>query len=423
LVLQDGATHYWRLGEAGGTVATNFASPGTANGTYTNVLLGQSGPPVGQPDTAASFNGSTNTCVAVGNIGTRPTRGTIEFWMYPDVVEDFRNPLSTAGASGANTGFRFELRAGGSFILYAGNSGGYETLSFGTVAATNWYHVVLTWDTSITNLTGYLNGTRTVAGAAITNWVSRFSTFNNVELGRGFSTARAWKGRLDEVAFYGTNLSATAVSNHYNHITGIGRYTNGVALGQTGALPWSPDKAAAFDGVDDHVAVGNIGARPTRGTVEFWMYPFVVENYRNPLSTSGASGANTGFRFEETTGGGFRLYAGTGGTYESLPFSGTIVASNWYHVAVAWDSSTTNLTAYLNGTPSSSPAFTNWVTRFNTFNNVELGRGFDSNRAWKGRLDEVAFYGTNLSTTVIREHYRLGIDGPPPPSGTMIRIH
>jgi len=246
LVLQDGATHYWRLGESGGTVATNFANPGVANGTYTDVLLGLAGSLAGHPDTAAAFNGSTTTRVGVGDIGARPTRGSIEFWMYSDVLENFRNPLSTSGATGGNTGFRFEANSSGNFTLVAGNSGAWETLTLGTIAASNWYHVVLTWDTSIPNLTGYLNGTQTVAGPTITNWVTRFSTFNNVELGRGFDTSRVWKGRLDEVAFYPTNLSAAAVSSHY--ITGKGVYTGGVTLGQPGALPWSPDTAVRFDG-------------------------------------------------------------------------------------------------------------------------------------------------------------------------------
>src|SRR5205807_1730173 len=55
---QGGLVSYWRLGEGSGTTALD--SKGSSNGTYSSVTLGSSGAVVHDPDTAASFNGSTS---------------------------------------------------------------------------------------------------------------------------------------------------------------------------------------------------------------------------------------------------------------------------------------------------------------------------------------------------------------------------
>ena len=55
---ESGLTSYWRLDEASGTSAAD--SKGTAPGTYAAVTLGAAGALTNDPDTAASFNGSTS---------------------------------------------------------------------------------------------------------------------------------------------------------------------------------------------------------------------------------------------------------------------------------------------------------------------------------------------------------------------------
>jgi hypothetical protein len=215
-VLGDRATQYYRLDETSGAIAVNAANPGTNNGTYLGgYTQGLPGALADPATSAVLFNGSTGY-VGVGSLGARPAQGTIEFWMYADAVENYRNPLSTSGAAGGNEGFRFEENAAGNFHVRVGNDGGVTHTPYtltNSLAAGQWYHVAVTWDSTANNLQGYLNGRR-VFSVTPTAMATNFAA---VEIGRGFSTAaeRSWKGRVDEAAFYGTALNSADIQWHY----------------------------------------------------------------------------------------------------------------------------------------------------------------------------------------------------------------
>ena len=250
-VLADGATHYWRLGELIGTNAENLANPGTDDGLYTGgFTLGEPGALNGSADTAVRFNGSTGL-VDVGNLGARPPQGTIEFWINPDVVENYRNPFSTSGGggSGSNEGFRFEENTAEDFRVYVGPDGGasYVAYTFTSSAkrlnAAQWYHVALTWDDTANRLKGYLNGNNAfdVAQPPLA------TSFPDVEIGRGFNPTRSWDGLVDEVAIYSTALGGSDVQLHYD--IGAGHLRDDVisanfATGQSSTYPMTSDMVA-----------------------------------------------------------------------------------------------------------------------------------------------------------------------------------
>lgn len=75
---EAGLVSYWRLGEASGTTAAD--SKGTNNGSYYGVSLGATGALTNDPDTAASFNGSTSK-VSLPSLGTVGDF-TLEGWTY-----------------------------------------------------------------------------------------------------------------------------------------------------------------------------------------------------------------------------------------------------------------------------------------------------------------------------------------------------
>lgn len=86
---------HWRLGEKSG--ATAWDTTGTHNGTYSGVSLGVAGALADDPDTAASFNGSTSK-VSVPSLGTVGDF-TIEGWTYLTSCSASNNTLY--GALGA----------------------------------------------------------------------------------------------------------------------------------------------------------------------------------------------------------------------------------------------------------------------------------------------------------------------------------
>jgi hypothetical protein len=166
--------------------------------------------------------------------------------------------------------------------------------------------------------------------------------------------------------------------------------------------------ALSFDGVDDYVNVGNFGSFYSKGTIEFWMYPSVVENYRNPFHTH-FNGVNVGIRFEESSAPYFGVNIGndSGVSAGHLYIDSGFVAGKWYHVILTWDTTTNMVTGYLDGTQKFNAAHTLWPT---TLPSITIGRGFSIDRSWNGFIDEVRIYDNALSAYQIQSHYYVGLN-------------
>ncbi|MDD4082175.1 MAG: LamG domain-containing protein [Sphaerochaetaceae bacterium] len=175
----------------------------------------------------------------------------------------------------------------------------------------------------------------------------------------------------------------------------------------TGAGLWDTN-AGLFGGINGHVKCGNLGSFPSQGTISFWMNPSVVENYRNPLTTK-YTGINSGIRFEEATNGSFNVIVGNdSGSYTpgiSTYLSSGLTANNWYHVIIVWNKTTSNIKGYLNAALKFSSSNSYWPT---TIPSLTIGNGFNSDRYWKGRLDEVAIWNRALTESEVLDLYRIG---------------
>ena len=222
-VLGDSPSHYWRLEETAGPIASDSGSPSPVNGTYGAGVSGFGAASLIPTDTASDkamhFNQAANDFVNVGSLGSVTSAGTIEFWMTADTLSSYPNAFATGPT---NDGFRFEERADGRFDAVVGNSTTnyegfvYLTTAPGSKLATGTpYHVVLTWDAA-NNVAGYLNGVQSFSTSA--SYMP--STFSSTTIGMGFNTTRLWKGVLDEVAMYSQTLTPSQVSAHYTAATG-----------------------------------------------------------------------------------------------------------------------------------------------------------------------------------------------------------
>ncbi|HZT92261.1 MAG TPA: PA14 domain-containing protein, partial [Gaiellaceae bacterium] len=223
-ILQVAPAVYWRLDDAAGTTAYD-SSDNTLPGTYAGgVTLGQPGAVTTEPDTAASFNGSTGTV-------TRPvvsaaTAGmAIETWFYWGGGTSAQQIVAYNGTPGTN-GYGIAVGngscGGGSTIelLLGGVSCG--AVSGGTATANSWYHVVASRSTAGT-WTLYVNavskGTSTLAPLAPTGSTS-------------VSPASfPFGGRIDEFALYGTGLAASIVTAHYQRASATTAATTRFLLG------------------------------------------------------------------------------------------------------------------------------------------------------------------------------------------------
>jgi hypothetical protein len=154
-----------------------------------------------------------------------------------------------------------------------------------------------------------------------------------------------------------------------------------------------------FDGSDDLILVGDMGAFPTKGTLIHWIYPTSMDNYRNTFSTSAtAGGSRAGIRFEEDATGIFTADVAldnANATIHTYLASGMAI-NTWYCVVLIWDSVANTVIGLLNDVQKFSEANTTWAT---TMPAVRVGVGYQLSavRSWKGIVGDVWMWSRALS--------------------------
>ena len=143
-----------------------------------------------------------------------------------------------------------------------------------------------------------------------------------------------WK--LDESA--GTVAADASGKGHPGTLLGGPLWTSAGKVG--GAL--------AFDGVNDYVNVGNLGAFPSSGTISFWMKSGGFDNYSNPFGTD-VAGINAGIRFEEVPSGDLVVVIAYTGSQDLHYFGGSLVANKWYQIVLTWNSAMNTVSGYVDG--------------------------------------------------------------------------
>ena len=257
------------------------------------------------------------------------------------------------------------------------SGGGIDTLDFSTTSGT-----VVSVDLSLT--------TPQTVNANLTLTLNSAATFENI-VGGSLGDTLVGNDNANALTGNGGNDVLTGGAGNDSMIGGAGddRFTFAAdtALG-TDTLNDPQSTGLTFNGSTNSLQVGNFGARPTQGTISFWMKPATVTSYQNPFTTNN-SGGNAAIRFEETSAGQFYAVVGNdAGTFQNPVFTNSLAANTWVQVALTWDSSTNNLVGYLDGVQKFSVTNTFWVTNFS---NMTFGLGFGS-RYYNGSLADVRIY-------------------------------
>lgn len=215
-VLADAPAGYWRLGEPGGTTANDSAGANT--GTYTNApqLDTPSLLPADTANRSVRFDG-TNDHVSVPNSASlNPSqRVSVEAWIKPEAL-----PAAGSFASIATKGESYALQFNGPRLEFTVMQNGVRRrtqAAVGAVAVNQAYHVVGTYDG--TNARLYINGSQ-VAVTALTGAIGPAT--NKFVIASWSGTNELMRGTVDEVAVYGSALSAARVAAHYDAGTNAG---------------------------------------------------------------------------------------------------------------------------------------------------------------------------------------------------------
>ena len=209
-----------------GNVASTSQSNNTASLNAVNYVL--------------NLNGTDEYANRAHSTDFEPTDWSLQAWIDPTSLPSSGNSMWIVSKhqvyrigltnTGGTTKIHGEMRKPG--------TSSWEKLQGTTLADASggWYHVVLTRDDSANDLILYVNGVNVAQNLGF-----NISTNNNNSefmIGNRNGGSSAWyDGRVDEVAFWDTELSANAVSALYNSGAGLSASSNsGKNLLSKGAL-------------------------------------------------------------------------------------------------------------------------------------------------------------------------------------------
>jgi Concanavalin A-like lectin/glucanases superfamily/Glucose / Sorbosone dehydrogenase len=212
-ILADSPRAYWRLAEASGTSAAD-SSGNNRTGTYLNTpALSQPGALAGDANTAVGFNGSDEYVNVPYNAALNPAAFTVEAWAnVTGGAGTFRSLVTSRDyAPGNARGFVLYAAPDNTWQFWTG-SGDWNVVYGPPVVLNQWTHLVGTYDGTTARL--YVNGI--LAASKTMGYLANAQRPLRIATGKSEAAAQYFlPGRVDEVAVYGSALSAARVQAHF----------------------------------------------------------------------------------------------------------------------------------------------------------------------------------------------------------------
>jgi hypothetical protein len=411
----------------------------SANGALNNGVGFTSGE-VGQ---AFSFNAATQSNVTlpspVGTFGTNDF--SLDFWFNTTQAESFGNPITLMGNRvDCSDGNFFSVRMYSSNSLFVELDQDANHSNYNSVQAASglndgkWHHVAIVRQG--TTLVLYLDGA--VAGSSSGPGVTNITGATPFVLGSS-PCASSYTGALDELQIFNRALSLAEVESIYNAgsaglstLVGWWGFNEGTGNttadlsgnGNTGTLTgsplpvWSTDVppvsyhqqySLSFDGATSSVTIDNGATSPalnfqTQVSMAAWVKPSAVTGGSYGIISKPQGVVGTGWTLRmENNDPNFGLNNGIVNCSvhaASNPFTPGV----WTHVAATYDSSTSTVQLYVNGTsvPVDNqgcrgllPVAATPLLIGQEFVNGGLGRGFP------GEIDDARVYNRVLSSAEV----------------------
>ena len=200
-----------------------------------------------------------------------------------------------------------------------------------------------------------------------------------------------------------------------NNTNGFGKAptNNTIDFGEVCADSWSPEtnlvggssfsnlQSTEYDGIDDHIILPTI-TLPTDFSVSMWIKATTGGSVRDQVF-----GGPSGFFLFGTTvlSGGLlsnKMCYVNGGSYVAL--TPTLRDGNWHNIVITYNSSATNLIAYTDGVET-------YNATYNAGTNNVIDRISEDTYGnyWKGNLDELAVWTSELTSSDVTSIYNSGV--------------
>jgi RHS repeat-associated protein len=451
---------YWRLGDpTGSTAATD--SWGNANGTYSNVTLAQPGGIPGDPDTSASFNGTSSYVTLPSGLMSRPGPYSVEAWF------DTTSSGPLFGFQDAPPG---QSSSGAQLTLYVGldhklHGGMFPAVSMASPTAVNdgrWHHAAIS-DDGAGNLVLYLDGVQVASEAGGGSSYFAYSQIGAARSGTlwpGTPSSAGWwyfTGNISDVAVYRQAITGVQVEAHYQaaaltpYPSAIqadtpvslwrladppnstaaadtfgpngGSYVGGVTLAQPGPLSGDPATAAAFNGTTGTVTVPDSSGLDYSNTTAFSVEAWVKTSASSGVIAAKMANASPYLGWDLFLNGGapeLQLINTSPTNLIETESNTGVNDGHWHHLVVTYDGSSTaaGVTFYVDGAATAKTTVYDTLTASinNTVQFTIASR--DQSNYFNGSLADVALYGTSLTANQVATHYLAGQTAPGATSNT-----
>lgn len=467
-VLDDEPVHYWPMGEASGTTATDWA--GFADVTLSGATRGATGQTVDGTTRATTFSGATSSFGSTRVAEPGPQEYSVEAWFRTTSTQGGKIIGFGNVATGTSASYDRHIYLSGTGVITYGNyPGSVRVLQSGSGYNDGaWHHVVGTLAPD--GMTLYVDGVRVgsradttgaqdysgywrIAGDNLNSWPninSRFlsgtiadvavydraltrSEVNDHRLASGRSSAvppapadayGASVYELEPTLYWRLGESGGTVARDAGldglHGSYVRSGTNDFQYGRPGALEAVADTAVGFTSSRSNNTWNNrqvvVSSRsmqsPTSFAIEGWFSTTTTGGGKLigfGSSSSNATNASTNYdRHIMMTPEGRLQFGVWSGAARVLETTGTYRSGAWHHVVAQQSSSGMQL--YVDGELVGSNAVTT-ADPYVGFWRLGGDTTWVGDPFWVGALDEVAVYRSPLTADQVREHYELATEG------------
>lgn len=232
VVLADSPLAFYRLGDASGSALTD-SSGNARNGTYSTTNVTYAAPSLTAITPGITLASGGNALIADATWQNTGAAITVEAWIKPSGTGGRTVFAKDNTGSTGTSAWRLGVNTANQVQFLFWHSALTTVTGTTTLQAGVWYHIAGTYSVASGNAIVYVNGVAETTIGGKTGSIT--SIVRDVYIGRLAGGSELYTGSIDEVALYGTALSAARVLAHAQE----GSNPTGASVSGLTAYPYS----------------------------------------------------------------------------------------------------------------------------------------------------------------------------------------